>query len=116
MPPYEEPPAILVSEVANAIRSMKKGTAPGLDNIPADLLRSGSTALHTLLAEHFNHYLRLKRIPQQWKESKPFFFSRKASGKTSPTTVPSAYYRWCTSHSRKFCSIAWNAYWTNTSQ
>ncbi|XGW29616.1 hypothetical protein V3C99_009009 [Haemonchus contortus] len=70
MPPYEEPPAILKSEVANAIRSMKKGTAPGLDNIPADLLRSGNTALHTLLAEHFNHYLKLKRIPQQWKESK----------------------------------------------
>uniref|UniRef100_A0A7I4YM96 Reverse transcriptase domain-containing protein n=1 Tax=Haemonchus contortus TaxID=6289 RepID=A0A7I4YM96_HAECO len=77
MPPYEEPPAILDSEVANAIRSMKKGTAPGLDNIPADLLRSGSTALHTLLAEHFNHYIRLKRIPQQWKESKTVLLFKK---------------------------------------
>ncbi|XGW22066.1 hypothetical protein V3C99_004770, partial [Haemonchus contortus] len=77
MPPYEEPPAILKSEVANAIRSMKKGTAPGLDNIPADLLRSGSTALHTLLAEHFNHYLKLKRIPGQWKESKTILLFKK---------------------------------------
>ncbi|XGW09915.1 hypothetical protein V3C99_011857 [Haemonchus contortus] len=77
MPPYEETPAILDSEVANAIRSMKKGTAPGLDNIPADLLRSGSTALHTLLAEHFNQYLRLKRIPQQWKESKTILLFKK---------------------------------------
>ncbi|XGW30559.1 hypothetical protein V3C99_009484 [Haemonchus contortus] len=70
MPPSEEPPAILKSEVANAIKSMKKGTAPGLGNVPADLLRSGSTALHTLLAEHFNHYLKLKRILEQWKETK----------------------------------------------
>uniref|UniRef100_A0A7I4Y7G6 Reverse transcriptase domain-containing protein n=1 Tax=Haemonchus contortus TaxID=6289 RepID=A0A7I4Y7G6_HAECO len=77
MPPYEEPPTILKSEVANAIRSMKKGTAPGLDNIPADLLRSGNTALHTLLAEHFNHYLKLKRIPEQWKESKTIFLFKK---------------------------------------
>nr|CDJ91205.1 RNA-directed DNA polymerase (reverse transcriptase) domain containing protein [Haemonchus contortus] len=70
MPPYEEPPAILDSEVANPMRSMKKGAAPALDNIPADLLRSGSTTLHTLFAEQFNHYLRLKKILQQWKESK----------------------------------------------
>uniref|UniRef100_W6NY38 RNA-directed DNA polymerase (Reverse transcriptase) domain containing protein n=1 Tax=Haemonchus contortus TaxID=6289 RepID=W6NY38_HAECO len=88
MPPYEEPPAILESEVANAIRSMRKGTAPGLDNIPAHLLRSGSTALHTLLAQHFNHHLKLKRIPEQWKESKTILLFKKGQRENISNYLP----------------------------
>uniref|UniRef100_A0A7I4YKT7 Reverse transcriptase domain-containing protein n=1 Tax=Haemonchus contortus TaxID=6289 RepID=A0A7I4YKT7_HAECO len=119
MPPYEEPPAILDSEGANAIRSMKKGSTPGLDNIPTDLLCSGSTALSSLLSEHFNHYLKLKRIPEQWKESRTILLFKKGEreGISSyrPVSILSIQL-WYTIHSRKFCSIAWNASWTNTSQ
>ncbi|EYB93420.1 hypothetical protein Y032_0182g878 [Ancylostoma ceylanicum] len=41
LPPPEDLLPILESEVGQAIKSMKKGTAPGPDNIPADLLRAG---------------------------------------------------------------------------
>ncbi|KIH56557.1 hypothetical protein ANCDUO_13262 [Ancylostoma duodenale] len=54
---------------------MKKGTAPGPDDIPADLFRAGNTALYSGLAKHFNHYLKNGMIPDQ-----------KVSGKTLPTT------------------------------
>ncbi|VDO88300.1 unnamed protein product [Heligmosomoides polygyrus] len=65
MPPAEEVPPILESEVAHAIRRMKPGTAPGPDGISADILRAGGSTLCSLLAKRFNHYLRLARIPDQ---------------------------------------------------
>ncbi|VDO99400.1 unnamed protein product [Heligmosomoides polygyrus] len=77
MPPAEEVPPILESEVAHAIRRMKPGTAPGPDGISADLLRAGGSALCSLLAKHFNHYLRLGRIPDSWKESKAVLIFKK---------------------------------------
>ncbi|EYB81048.1 hypothetical protein Y032_0394g639 [Ancylostoma ceylanicum] len=77
LPPPEDLLPILESEVGQAIKSMKKGTAPGPDNIPADLLRAGSTALHSVLARHFNHYLRKGMIPDQWKESKTILLFKK---------------------------------------
>ncbi|VDO42878.1 unnamed protein product [Haemonchus placei] len=52
-----------------------------LDNITVDLLRSRSTALHTLLAEHFNHYLKLKRFPEQRKEPKTILLFQERSAR-----------------------------------
>ncbi|EYB98098.1 hypothetical protein Y032_0134g1852 [Ancylostoma ceylanicum] len=84
LPPPEDLLPILESEVGQAIKkgtaeSMKKGTAPAPDNIPADLLRAGSTALHSVLTRHFNHYLRKGMIPDQWKESKTILLFKKRS-------------------------------------
>ncbi|WKY01731.1 hypothetical protein Q1695_015607 [Nippostrongylus brasiliensis] len=77
MPPAEEAPLILESEVAYAIRRMKPGTAPGPDGISADLFRVGGSALCSLLTKHFNHYLRLGRIPDVWKESRTVLIFKK---------------------------------------
>ncbi|KIH44049.1 reverse transcriptase [Ancylostoma duodenale] len=55
---------------------MKKGT-PGPDNIPADLLRAGNTALYSVLAKHFNHYLENGMIPDQWNKSKTILLFKK---------------------------------------
>ncbi|WKY17320.1 hypothetical protein Q1695_001710 [Nippostrongylus brasiliensis] len=74
MPPAEEAPPTLESEVAYAIRRMKPGTASGPDGISADLRRAGATALCSLL---FNHYLRLGRIPNVWKESRTVLIVKK---------------------------------------
>ncbi|KIH63793.1 hypothetical protein ANCDUO_05904 [Ancylostoma duodenale] len=56
---------------------MKKGTASGPDNIAADLLRAGNTALNSVLTKHFNHYLKNGMIPDQWKKSKTTFLFKK---------------------------------------
>ncbi|KIH67297.1 hypothetical protein ANCDUO_02378 [Ancylostoma duodenale] len=45
-PTKDRPPLILISEVRNAIQSLKKGTAPGPDGITADLLRVGGHTMH----------------------------------------------------------------------
>ncbi|WKX99974.1 hypothetical protein Q1695_014669 [Nippostrongylus brasiliensis] len=72
MPPAEEAPPILESEVAYAIRRMRPGTAPGPDSISADLLRAGGSVFCSLLTKHFNHYLRLGRIPNVWRNRGQF--------------------------------------------
>ncbi|KIH60572.1 reverse transcriptase [Ancylostoma duodenale] len=76
-PPIEDPSPILESEVAQAIKNMKKETAPGSDNIPADLLRAGNAALYSVLAKHFNNYLENGMIPDQWKKSKTILLFKK---------------------------------------
>ena len=37
----EEDPPILTSEVEEAIKSLKDGKSPGIDNVPAQLLKNG---------------------------------------------------------------------------
>ncbi|WKX96245.1 hypothetical protein Q1695_012582 [Nippostrongylus brasiliensis] len=108
MPQAEEAPPILESEVAYAIRRMKPGPAPGPDGISAELLRAGGGTLCSLVAKHFNHYLRLGRIPSVWKESGQFQSSKKASGKISATTDPSAFSRLSTRSSPGYCLIGWS--------
>ncbi|EYC11218.1 hypothetical protein Y032_0051g2083 [Ancylostoma ceylanicum] len=76
-PTEEKPPNILVSEVRNAIQSLKKGTAPGPDGITADLLRVGGYTMHKLLAEHFTSYLEAGVIPKQWKCSRTVLIFKK---------------------------------------
>ncbi|VDP09577.1 unnamed protein product [Heligmosomoides polygyrus] len=80
MPPAEEAPPILESEVAHAIRRVKSDPAPGPDGISADLIRAGSNApAHFFL--HFNNNFRIGRIPDSWKESKTvLIFKKKACG------------------------------------
>ncbi|VDP03100.1 unnamed protein product [Heligmosomoides polygyrus] len=96
MPPAEEVPPVLESEVAHAIRRMRPGTAPGPDGISAGLVRAGGSALFSILAKHFSHYLRLGRIPDSWKESKPVPIFRKVSRMISTTIDSSVFSRLCT--------------------
>ncbi|EYB88148.1 hypothetical protein Y032_0252g244 [Ancylostoma ceylanicum] len=68
-PPPDDVRPILEPEVGQAMKSMKRGIAPGPDNIPADWLRAGSP--HSVLASHFNHYLRkaaLQYAELDWKD------------------------------------------------
>ncbi|WKX95020.1 hypothetical protein Q1695_011906 [Nippostrongylus brasiliensis] len=97
MPPAEEAPPILESEVAYAIRRMMPGTAPGPDGISADLLRAGGSALCSLLTKHFNHYLHLGRIPNVWKESRTVLIFKKGQrediGNYRPISLLSVVYK-----------------------
>uniref|UniRef100_A0A0K0DG10 MitMem_reg domain-containing protein n=1 Tax=Angiostrongylus cantonensis TaxID=6313 RepID=A0A0K0DG10_ANGCA len=60
-PAGETPLGILPSEVQVAIESMKRGTAPGPDNIIANFLRAGRHNLHVLLADHMTAYLQKEK-------------------------------------------------------
>ncbi|WKX91158.1 hypothetical protein Q1695_009751 [Nippostrongylus brasiliensis] len=76
---------------------MKPGTAPGPDGISADPLRAGGSALCSLLTKHFNHYLRLGRIPNIWKESRTVLIFKKGQrediGNYRPISLLSVVYK-----------------------
>ncbi|WKX88154.1 hypothetical protein Q1695_008069 [Nippostrongylus brasiliensis] len=97
LPPAEEAPPSLESEVAYAIRRMKSATAPGPDGISADLHRAGGSALCSLLTKHFNHYLRLGGIPNVWKESRTVLIFKKGQrediGNYRPISLLSVVYK-----------------------
>ncbi|KAE9416792.1 hypothetical protein Angca_001351, partial [Angiostrongylus cantonensis] len=64
-----------------AIESMKRGTAPGLDNVTAHFLRAGGHNLHVLLADHMTAYLQKEKIPDQWRTSRTVILSKKGDRK-----------------------------------
>ncbi|KAE9412928.1 hypothetical protein Angca_002878, partial [Angiostrongylus cantonensis] len=67
IPAGETPLAILPSEVRVAIESMKRGSAPGPENITADFFRAGGHNLHLLLVNRITAYLQKEKIPDQWR-------------------------------------------------
>ncbi|KAK6762580.1 hypothetical protein RB195_023344 [Necator americanus] len=77
IPTDEAPPRILPSEVRVTIKSMKPGTAPGLDFISADFLRAGGHPLQIILAAHMTFYLQKERISDQYKTSQTVLIHKK---------------------------------------
>lgn len=65
----EEIPCILRQEVSKAIKSQKKGKAPGEDNISNELLIGASEAITDTITTIFNEILQSGIIPHQWTTS-----------------------------------------------
>lgn len=56
-----------LEEVKDALRSMRNGKAPGLDNIQAELIKAGDAAanlLHPLIQQVWHE----ERVPNEWKK------------------------------------------------
>ena len=47
----EQPLQILKEEVINAIRTLKNGKLPGIDNVPGELIKGGGEALSDILTK-----------------------------------------------------------------
>ena len=47
----EQPLQILKSEVTHAIKSLKNGKSPGIDNVPSELLKGGGEALNDIITK-----------------------------------------------------------------
>ena len=72
----EEEPGILRSEVANAVDALKSGKSPGVDKIPAELIKEWSIdVLHKLC----NLVCRTGEWPQQWTQSLIFPLPKKGN-------------------------------------
>jgi hypothetical protein len=65
-PPVPEPSAL---EVELAIEKLKSHKSPGIDKIPAELIKAGGTtircAIHTFIIAIWNK----EELPEEWKES-----------------------------------------------
>ena len=62
--PNEEP--FTEIELDNAIKSLKKGKCPGLDNIPNEIFLKATGNTHKVYLKMLNHILEKGIIPEQW--------------------------------------------------
>ena len=62
-------PEITACEVRLAIKQMKKGKAPGPDNITLDLIRNAGEPIHVRLARLFNECLKKSKTPEEWNKA-----------------------------------------------
>ena len=57
---------ILMEEVIQTIRGLKKRGASGFDNIPAELLQAGRDYVHRMLYKICNQAWKANKWPEQW--------------------------------------------------
>ena len=65
----EEEPDILLSEVKNAIQKLKNNKAPGIDDIPGELLKNIDDTGVTILLQLCNKIWHTRSWPEDWKKS-----------------------------------------------
>ena len=82
-------PKIEPWEVQHAVKTSKKGKAPGADNVTLDLIEAAGEVIYDKLAKLFTDCLRKREVPNRTRPSS-FYYSRKVIPKTLQTTVQSA--------------------------
>src|SRR4029434_6868511 len=53
-----------------SVRSLKNNKSPGMDNIPAELLKQGGYLCTRALHQHITKVWADENIPQQWRDAK----------------------------------------------
>ena len=71
------PPPILPSEVRVAIKRLKRGKAPGEDNITTAVLQDGEEPIIKALTQLFNRCLSDRRVPSSWKNASVVLIHKK---------------------------------------
>ena len=74
---YEPPPLILPSEVRVAIKRLKRGKAPGEDNITTAVLQDAGQPIIKALTQLFNRCLSDGRVPSSWKKASVVLIHKK---------------------------------------
>ena len=59
-------PEVTTKEVSFALKSMKRGKAPGDDGISVDLLMDAGTEIHSRLAQLYTQCIRKENVPESW--------------------------------------------------
>ena len=70
LPPCgDDEPDILLSEVQEAIMKLKNQKAPGIDDIPGELLKQADNSVAIVLQTLYNSVWKSKIWPEDWKKS-----------------------------------------------
>uniref|UniRef100_A0A8D9F872 Craniofacial development protein 2 n=1 Tax=Cacopsylla melanoneura TaxID=428564 RepID=A0A8D9F872_9HEMI len=64
-----EIPKVTYNEVVKAIKNLKNNKAPGSDNIPSELLKSGNGFLVEALTKLLNQVWKEEKVPREWTEA-----------------------------------------------
>ena len=70
-------PKFTDKEIENTLKSLKKGKAPGIDNITSDVLKLGGKEVIKALKTIFNEILESQEIPETWREAKMIILHKK---------------------------------------
>jgi hypothetical protein len=65
----DDEPNILLSEVKEAIRKLKTEKAPGMDDIPSELLKQADDSVAVAIHQLCNKVWRSRTWPEEWKQS-----------------------------------------------
>ena len=76
-PEQEKVPKFTDKEIENTLKSLKKGKAPGIDNITSDILKLGGKEVIKALKTIFNEILESQEIPETWREAKMIILHKK---------------------------------------
>ena len=74
-------PKVTCEEVAFALKSMKRGKAPGEDGISIDLLKDARTEVHCKLAQLYTCCIRKESAPESWCNAIVLLFHKKGDQK-----------------------------------
>jgi hypothetical protein len=66
-------PEPIESEVEMAIEKLKRHKLPGIDQIPAELIKAGGRTIHFEIHKLINYIWNKEELPEQWKESIPIY-------------------------------------------
>ena len=83
---------ILREEVEVAVKSLKQGKSPGIDNIPGELLHGGEDAVISALHKICNKICKQESGPYHGPSLLSSPFPRKATFNSARTTAQSALY------------------------
>ena len=72
---------VMTEEVEEAVRSLKAGMSPGVDNIPSELLKNGDEATTTVLIAICKKNLETKEWSKQWIKSLVILLPKKGNFK-----------------------------------
>ena len=94
---YTDIPDITTSEVAFALKHMKRGKAPGDDDITTDLLKDAGEDLYKKLAQLFTRCLKEKKVPESFGVGIVILLYKKGDSKElgnyRPITLLSVIYK-----------------------
>ncbi|CAH1240999.1 Hypp6277 [Branchiostoma lanceolatum] len=77
-------PDILESEVVAAIKALKLGKSPGIDNVPGELLKAGGETVARLYTRICNHVFKTGKWPKAWTTSVVIPLPKKGNLKKCP--------------------------------
>ena len=65
----ERDPPILQTEIDDAIKKLKKGKSPGIDNVPSELIKSGGEELNKKFTKLCQKVIDINEWPEDWTKS-----------------------------------------------
>ena len=111
-PEQEKVPKFTDKEIENTLKSLKKGKAPGIDNITSDILKLGGKEVIKALKTIFNNILDSQEIPEMWREAKMIILHKKGERRDIKNYRPVSLLSHSINFTLELYRTEWRKCWT----